>query len=74
MDPSRFSISPRDLYDRLGSASAPTAINVRKPPASDADDRMLAHAMLEQSMVVYDALYAWCRSFQTEPHGRKPPF
>lgn len=30
------------------------------------------HAMLEQGMVVYDALYAWCRSLPAEPHGRKP--
>ncbi len=45
MDPGRFSISPRELYDRLGSASAPTVIDVRKPPAFDADDRMLAGAI-----------------------------
>ncbi len=27
------------------------------------------HAMLEQGMVVYDALYTWCRSLQHETHN-----
>jgi rhodanese-related sulfurtransferase len=30
------------------------------------------HAMLEAAMPVYDALYAWCRSAQSEPHSWKP--
>jgi rhodanese-related sulfurtransferase len=30
------------------------------------------HAMLEHGMVVYDALYAWCRSLQGETHGWNP--
>ena len=30
------------------------------------------HAMLEQGMIVYDALYAWCRSCQGGTHNRKP--
>lgn len=30
------------------------------------------HAMLEQGMVMYDALYAWCRSLQGETHNWKP--
>lgn len=30
------------------------------------------HAMLEQGMVTYDALYAWCRSGQAETHDWKP--
>jgi hypothetical protein len=30
------------------------------------------HEMLEHGMVMYDALYAWCRSCQTEAH-RWPP-
>lgn len=36
--------------------------------ANFADD----HEMLEHGMVMYDALYAWCRSCQTEAH-RWPP-
>lgn len=32
--------------------------------ANFADD----HEMLEHGMVMYDALYAWCRSSQTEAH------
>jgi len=31
-----------------------------------------AHEMLEHGMVMYDALYAWCRSCQSESH-RWPP-
>ena len=30
------------------------------------------HAMLEAAMPVYDALYAWCRSGQGEPHNWNP--
>lgn len=30
------------------------------------------HALLEQGMVLYDALYAWCRSAGTESHGWQP--
>jgi hypothetical protein len=30
------------------------------------------HAMLEQGMVIYDALYSWCRSAGTEAHNWKP--
>jgi rhodanese-related sulfurtransferase len=30
------------------------------------------HAMLEHGMVIYDALYAWCRSLQSETHGWNP--
>ena len=31
------------------------------------------HAMLEQGMVVYDALYTWCRLLQDETHNWTPP-
>ena len=30
------------------------------------------HAMLEAAMPLYNALYAWCRSAQNEPHSWKP--
>ncbi|MCW3477847.1 chromate resistance protein [Limobrevibacterium gyesilva] len=30
------------------------------------------HAMLEQDMVIYDALYTWCRDFQQEVHNWTP--
>ena len=30
------------------------------------------HAMLAQGLVVYDALYAWCRSCQAETHDWRP--
>jgi rhodanese-related sulfurtransferase len=30
------------------------------------------HAMLEAALPLYDALYAWCRSAQGEPHSWKP--
>jgi hypothetical protein len=30
------------------------------------------HAMLEQGMVVYDALYTWCRDLQGEVHNWTP--
>jgi len=31
------------------------------------------HAMLEHGLVVYDALYAWCRHARGESHGRSWP-
>jgi hypothetical protein len=31
------------------------------------------HAMLEQGMVIYDALYAWCRNLRHEVHNWTPP-
>jgi rhodanese-related sulfurtransferase len=31
------------------------------------------HEMLEHGMVMYDALYAWCRSLQGETHNWTPP-
>lgn len=31
------------------------------------------HAMLEQGMVIYDALYTWCRDLQQEVHNWAPP-
>jgi rhodanese-related sulfurtransferase len=31
------------------------------------------HEMLEHGMVVYDALYTWCRSLQAETHNWQPP-
>ncbi len=30
------------------------------------------HEMLKHGMVVYDALYAWCQSCQSEKHGWNP--
>jgi hypothetical protein len=37
--------------------------------ANFADD----HAMLEHGMVLYDALYTWCRDLRDEVHNWKPP-
>jgi hypothetical protein len=31
------------------------------------------HAMLERGMVIYDALYAWCRAERPEVHNWTPP-
>jgi hypothetical protein len=31
------------------------------------------HAMLEHGMVIYDALYTWCRDLQHEIHNWTPP-
>jgi hypothetical protein len=31
------------------------------------------HAMLEQGMIIYDALYTWCRDLQGEVHNWTPP-
>jgi rhodanese-related sulfurtransferase len=39
------SISPADLYGRLGNAAAPLIIDVRREPAFDADEHMIAGAI-----------------------------
>ena len=31
------------------------------------------HAMLEHGLIMYDALYAWCRSCQDQTHNWTPP-
>jgi hypothetical protein len=31
------------------------------------------HVMLEKGMVIYDALYTWCRDLQHEVHNWTPP-
>jgi rhodanese-related sulfurtransferase len=45
MDEGRFSILAEDLYQRLGSASAPIVVDVRRTPSFDADDRMIIGAL-----------------------------
>jgi rhodanese-related sulfurtransferase len=57
MDEGRFSISADELYQRLGSASAPIVIDVRRTPTFDADDRMIVGALRCPS----DDIAAWRR-------------
>ena len=45
MDDSRFSISAQDLFVRLGTATSPVVIDVRRPPAFDADETMVVGAV-----------------------------
>jgi rhodanese-related sulfurtransferase len=45
MDQSPSSISPQTLHSRLGTATAPLVIDVRKAPAFDADDMMIIGAI-----------------------------
>ena len=44
MDDGRFSISPDALYQRLGTATAPVVVDVRRAPAYDADERVIIGA------------------------------
>lgn len=41
MDGSALPISPENLHERLGTAQAPLLIDVRRPPAFEADDRLI---------------------------------
>jgi thiosulfate sulfurtransferase len=45
MDEGRFSISASDLYRRLGTAGAPRLIDVRRGPAFEADEWVIAGAV-----------------------------
>src|SRR5713226_8340303 len=44
MDGTPLSVSPSDLYARLGTASAPVLIDVRRDEAFAADDRLIIGA------------------------------
>jgi len=63
MDDSRFSISARDLYGRLGTSQAPFVIDVRRSPAFDADETMLVGAIRR----LPDKVEAWQDAL---PNGR----
>jgi len=47
----RASVSPRNLYSRLGTAAAPPIIDVRRAEAFDADDTMIIGAIRRSSNV-----------------------
>lgn len=57
MDEGRFSISADSLYQRLGTAAAALIIDVRRAPAYDADDRIIAGAL----RCPPDAITEWAR-------------
>src|SRR5260370_29565132 len=44
MDENALSISPHDLYAQLGTASAPTIVDVRRSPPEPATGRMIVSA------------------------------
>jgi hypothetical protein len=45
MDEGRFSVSAASLYNRIGTAAAPVLIDVRRRPAFDDDEWMIAGAI-----------------------------
>ena len=45
MDEGRFSVSAASLYNRIGTAAAPILIDVRRRPAFDDDEWMIAGAI-----------------------------
>jgi rhodanese-related sulfurtransferase len=45
MDEGRFSVSAASLYPRLGTAAAPIVVDVRRRPAFEADEWMIAGAI-----------------------------
>lgn len=64
-------VPSQQLYQRLGSASAPLLVDVRRNDAFGAGLLAISHGlsanfpddheMLKHGMVIYDALYTWCR-------------
>jgi rhodanese-related sulfurtransferase len=64
MGEGRFSISADELYQRLGSASAPIIVDVRRTPTFDADDRMIVGALRYPP----DDIAAW----QHDGHNDRP--
>ena len=81
MDGQAQPISSQQLYEHLGTASAPVLVDVRRQDAFGTDDRLITpqcegllaisyglsanfpndHEMLKHRMIMYDALYTWCR-------------
>src|SRR5688500_18662660 len=45
MDEGRFSISPHDLYQRIGTTASPLILDVRRGAAYEADDRIIVGAL-----------------------------
>src|SRR5262249_13503690 len=45
MDGTLLSVPASDLYARVGTASAPILLDIRRPDAFDADDRMIVSAI-----------------------------
>jgi rhodanese-related sulfurtransferase len=63
MDEGRFRISAQNLYRELGTSAAPLLIDVRRGPAFDADEWVIAGAVRRPS----DEIERWGR---TIPSGR----
>jgi rhodanese-related sulfurtransferase len=56
------SISPQDLYDRIGTAAAPPVIDVRRRQGRAADDRLIAGAIGQPS----DEVERWRRELPAD--------
>lgn len=75
MGRSRDSISPEALYARLGAEAALTVVDVRcdneiRNPALDHPATVVRSADTSRhGIVIYDALYTWCRTLQAETHN-----
>src|SRR5690242_6059454 len=52
MDEGRFFVSAASLYARLGTAAAPIVVDVRRRPAFEADEWMIAGAIRRPSDTV----------------------
>src|SRR5215470_9247981 len=59
----RFSISPQALYVRLGTELAPIVVDVRRSPAFEADDTVIAGAVRR----LPEEVDHWCHEL---PEGR----
>ena len=56
-------ITPTESGALIDQGASIALLDVRR-----ADD----HEMLAQGMILYDALYAWCRSCRDETHDWRP--
>jgi len=65
VDGQQPSISPTDLYARLGTAAAPLVIDVRRTPAFEAADSLIASAFYRSPDDVYYASDGHCTHEKT---------
>jgi hypothetical protein len=68
----KTSISYSDLQPDFGSGKTPQAAGLLAVSLGLSRTFQNDHEMLKHGMVMYDALYAWCKDGQSDTHTWSP--